>query len=343
MTQNLFKKLPFSGLILIGIFIVTTLVPLFDYISAKEVTEMPKWPEYFQSGLRVPNDLETGTIINDQDDPENATNKSFCPDGNCDGNVKHSDLASSSSQGKIEAIPDSLEIFSTTSELTPIQQNTLISEVPMPSPGTVKDLAKISEGMPIPFSDDPITRERENELIATGLLSRHAEITESIFLMEQQLKQAQLIIGLMEILGPDIPIEISPGVFKSFRNTPAGNKIASEMAVGTLESRAEIFDLEMKVLTAKQKIESAMNPLHGLVDIQAINEIEASNPIPDHEPILREIIGGAGNLRAIFSIGDEIVSLTKGEILPSGAKIIQITQEFVALDKVGQPMMFRIK
>ena len=346
MKQNIFKKIPLSGPILTGMFLIVGLVSLFSYISAKEVTEMPKWPEYFQSGLRLPNHPEGGTISKDQVDTENASKITLCPDGNCEVNTRPAGLVSSSSEWNVETFPASEEPIQTSSDLSSRQQGSQELVATSPSTGAVKGLVEDSDksgGMAIPFSEDPITREMENELIATGLLSRHAEITESIFLMEQQLKQAQLIIGLMEILGPDIPIEISPGVFKNFRNTPAGNKIASEMAVETLESRAEIFDLEMKVLTARKKIENAMNPLHSIAEYQAAKELETSDPLPRHEPILREIIGGEGNLQAIFSIGDKIVSFKRGDNLPTGEEVIQITREFVELEQGGQTIMFRIR
>ena len=329
------RKVPFLTSLMTGILLMLGLLSLVGYISAKEVTEMPSWPEYFQSGVRTPTIQAEEKIHPGQEEGNKTGQTNSCPVGNCDDHVQPPGLVTSTPVNN-DPSPADQELMPIPDNLFSIPQNALPVGEPLPSFGKDKETV-------IPFSADPITREMENELIATGLLSRHAEITESIFLMEQQLKQAQLIIGLMEILGPDIPIEISPGEFKNFRDTPAGNKIFSTMAVETLESRAEILDLEMKVLTARKKIENAMNPLQSIVDRLPVKELESSDSMAEPEPKLREIIGGDGNLQAIFAIGDKIVSLTKGGKLPTGGVIIQITPEFVELDQAGQTIIFRIR
>ena len=349
MTQNKIMIISFSGPILIGLFLIMGLVPLFGYISAKETTEMPEWPEYFQSGLRVPDDSVVEMIINEEVETEKENKSSRksnkCPEGNCNNIDILAGIAPMNAIAGTEVGSEVKAQLPTSQDRPPIQPDPLELSSSVPPQEVIEDWSREDEDEArlIPFSEDPITREMENELIETGLLSRHAEITESIFLMEQQLKQAQLIIELMEILGPDLPIEISPGQFKNFSNTPAGNKIASELAVEKLKSRAEIFDLEMKVLNARKKIEEAMKPLNGMVEHQVAQQLDVSESIPVQEPKLREIIGGEGNLQAIFSVGEKIISLNQGDKLPSGEVIIQITEEFVELDQVGETKIYRIK
>lgn len=326
MKQKAKPYIPLITRILITLFLIVCLVSLVGYISAREVPKMPKWPDYFQ-GLNNQDQEDKHQNVNWLAN-ENSKATNGCPEGDCEGK----EISSLSEENRIlEYKEDGLEVDA------PIHIETRIPEG-VEDPDILGEADEVDH-----FSEDPLTREKEKVIIATGLLSRHAEITESIYLMEQQLKQAQLIIELMEILGPDVPIEISPGKFKNFSDTPAGKRIASEMAIATLKGRADLFDLEMKVITAGQKIDNVLNPQAEIVEIEDNQQTKARETKPVPEPRLREIIGGEGNLQAIFSLDDEIVSLKEGEKLPTGEELIQITQEFVELSKFGQTVILRIK
>ena len=328
MKQKAKPNIPLTFRILITLFLIVCLVSLVGYISAREVPKMPKWPDYFQ-----------GNFLNNQDQEDKEQNVNWltneiskatndCPEGDCEGK----EISSLSEEERILGYKeDGLEIDA------PIHIEISIPEE-AEDPEILGETDEVDH-----FSEDPLTREKEKVIITTGLLSRNAEITESIYLMEQQLKQAQLIIELMEILGPNVPIEISPGKFKNFSDTPAGKRIASEMAIAALKGRADLFDLEMKVITTGQKIDNALNPQAEIVEIEDNQHTKARETKPVSEHRLREIIGGEGNLQAIFSLGDEIVSLKEGEQLPTGEELIQITQEFVELSKFGQTVILRIK
>ena len=332
MKQKAKPNIPLTFRILITLFLIVCLVSLVGYISAREVPEMPKWPDYFQGNYLSNQDWKDKDQIKKQNQNwlvnENSKATNGCPEGDCEGKEI---LSLIEGERILSYKEDGLEVDA------PIHIETRIPEG-TEDPDILGEADEVDH-----FSEDPLTREKEKVIIATGLLSRHAEITESIYLMEQQLKQAQLIIELMEILGPDVPIEISPGKFKNFSDTPAGKRIASEMAIAALKGRADLFDLEMKVITAGQKIDNALNPQAEIVEIEDNQHTKARETKPVSEHRLREIIGGEGNLQAIFSLGDEIVSLKEGEQLPTGEELIQITQEFVELSKFGQTVILRIK
>lgn len=314
--------------ILITLFLIVCLVSLVGYISAREVSEMPKWPDYFQGNFLNNQEQEDKDQNANWPANENSKATNGCTEGDCEGK----EISSLIEEERIpEYKEDDLEIDA------PIH-----IEIPIPEEAEDPDILGETDEVDH-FSEDPLTREKEKVIITTGLLSRHAEITESIYLMEQQLKQAQLIIELMEILGPNVPVEISPGKFKNFSDTPAGKRIASEMAIATLRGRADLFDLEMKVITAGQKIENALKPQAEIVEFEDNQQARAHDTKPVPEPRLREIIGGEGNLQAIFSLDGEIVSLKEGEKLPTGEELIQITQEFVELSKFDQTVILRIK
>ncbi len=331
MKQKAKPYIPLTSRILTTLFLIVCLVSLVGYISAREVPKMPKWPDYFQGNFLNNQNWEDKDQNENWLTNENRKTTNGCPEGDCEGKEITSLIEEERIQGYKENVLGA--------------DDPIHTETPIPDE-EVEDqdlLVKADEIEVDHFSEDPLTREKEKVIIATGLLSRHAEITESIYLMEQQLKQAQLIIELMEILGPDVPIEISPGKFKNFSDTPAGKRIASKMAIAALKGRADLFDLEMKVITAGQKIDNALDPQTEIVEFEDNQQTKASETKSVLERRLREIIGGEGNLQAIFSLDDEIVSLKEGEKLPTGEEIIQITQEFVELSKFDQTEFLRIK
>lgn len=340
------KKTWFYIPIIVGIMMILYMDPLFGLVTSKEKTGMPQFPSYFESGLRVANDQKNVHNQNETDHGIAVEKVTNCLHGGCEdrndatmlSKVSVKDEHNNDPQGNQaqSAIKDSLSVVHAEQDL---EQLLPLDEEVKQLPGEI-DNAVGSETLPL--SEDPVTRELELELIETGLLSRHAEITESIFLMEQQLKQAQLIVDLMEMLGPDTPIEIAPGKFKTFSDTPAGQKIAAERAVATLQSQAEIYGLEMKVFEASKLIEMSMNPISDMVELQTDETMEKSIPIPDLELKLREIIGHEDNLEAIFSLGDDIIGLKIGDKLPTGEEITQITKEYVELNQVGQTIKFKI-
>ena len=69
---------------------------------------------------------------------------------------------------------------------------------------------------------DPITNEQIELLKESGLIEKQSKLSEGLLLMDRQLRQAQLVEQLLGVLGPDAEIEVTPGEFKSFANTPAG-------------------------------------------------------------------------------------------------------------------------
>ncbi len=328
MNQKAKPNIPLFTRILITLFLIVCLVSLVGYISAREVSEMPKWPDYFQGNFLNNHDQEDKDQNVNWPANENSKATNGCPEGDCEGKEISTLIEEERIPGFKE---DDLKINA------PIH-----IEISIPEEAEDPDILNETDEVDH-FSEDPLTREKEKVIITTGLLSRHAEITESIYLMEQQLKQAQLIIELMEILGPNVPIEISPGKFKNFSDTPAGKRITSEMAIAALRGRADLFDLEMKVITAGQKIENALKPQAEIVEFEDNQQAKSRETKPLPEPRLREIIGGERNLQAIFSLDDELVSLREGEKLPTGEELIQITQEFVELSKFDQTVILRIK
>ena len=179
-------------------------------------------------------------------------------------------------------------------------------------------------------TSDPITQEQISILKETGLIARQSAISESILIMERQLRQAELITQLLAVLGPDSPIEIAPGEFRNFADTPAGRRIALEIAREELEARIRLVEL-----TAKEALLADRNALTTVPLIEA-------NDIPDELiaddaasewPELLEIFGVEGSLNATFELEGQEITAGPGDDLPDGSTVRNISYSTVQLIK----------
>ena len=102
---------------------------------------------------------------------------------------------------------------------------------------------------------DPVLTEMTDLVRESGLIARQSEMSEGLLLMERQLQFANNVNQMIGILGPDVQIEIAPGVFKSYADTPAGRKAAAEMARLEQELVAQQLDWEHKQELKRREIE----------------------------------------------------------------------------------------
>ena len=184
---------------------------------------------------------------------------------------------------------------------------------------------------------DPITEWKAALLEKSGLLARQSEISESILLMERQIKQAELIARLMEINGPDAAIEIAPGKFKVFRETPVGRRVAAEMAENGLNSQKRALELQVEIKRKRAELEDASVSNPVLSRREAIPEKveQLVRAVPPPEPVLEEVFGTQGRLVAIIRIGDTRLSVIEGDALPGGARIVAISENSALIEQNG--------
>ena len=184
---------------------------------------------------------------------------------------------------------------------------------------------------------DPITEWKAALLEESGLLARQSEISESILLMERQIKQAELIARLMEINGPDAAIEIAPGQFKVFRDTPAGRRVAAEMAENGLNSQKRALELQVEIKRKRAELEDASvsNPVLSRREEVPEKVEQLVRAVPPPEPVLEEVFGTQGRLVAIIRIGDTRLSVIEGDALPGRARIVAITENSILIEQNG--------
>ena len=184
---------------------------------------------------------------------------------------------------------------------------------------------------------DPVTEWKAALLEESGLLARQSEISESILLMERQVKQAELIARLMEINGPDAAIEIAPGKFKVFRDTPVGRRIAAEMAENGLDSQKRALELQVEIKRKRAELEDAAvsNPTPPRRAAVSAQPEQLVRSVPPPEPVLEEVFGTQDRLVAIFRVGETRLSVSEGDVLPSGAQVVSISENSAMIERNG--------
>ena len=184
---------------------------------------------------------------------------------------------------------------------------------------------------------DPVTEWKAALLEESGLLARQSEISESILLMERQVKQAELIARLMEINGPNAAIEIAPGRFKIFRDTPVGRRIAAEMAENGLDSQKRTLELQVEIKRKRAELEDAAvsKPIPSTQEAASAKEAQVRRPVPAPEAALEEIFGTQDRLVAIFRVGGTRMSVIEGDVLPGGALVVAISENSARIEQSG--------
>jgi hypothetical protein len=147
---------------------------------------------------------------------------------------------------------------------------------------------------------DPITNEQIELLKESGLIDKQSRLSEGLLLMERQLRQAELVGQLLTVLGPDAQIEVAPGEFKSFADTPAG-----------LQQRIEYLRLQAELQAAK-------------VETGVAQETETK---------ISEIYGKSDDLVAVISVDGRRRAVSLGDQLEDGTEVLSISAERVELQR----------
>jgi hypothetical protein len=162
-------------------------------------------------------------------------------------------------------------------------------------PGLAQPPGTAQPGQP---TTDPVTNEQIELLKESGLIEKQSKLSEGLLLMDRQLRQAQLVEQLLGVLGPDAEIEVTPGEFRSFADTPAG-----------LQERIDYLKLQADLNAAKQAM--------GVAD--------------QSETEINEIFGKSGDLSAVITLDGRSKTVATGDRLADGSVILSITPEKVDL------------
>ncbi len=189
---------------------------------------------------------------------------------------------------------------------------------------------------------DPVTEARSRLLRASGLLERQSEISESILLMERQIRQAELIKNLMELLGPDTPIEIAPGQFRVFRDTPAGHRIAAEMEEGRMQIWKRLINLEREILEARSGVRRQADKASAPEAVVLERRLGKTKASAKPEIRLLEIYGSGNSLTAVVQFDSERLNVGAGSELPNGARVEEVGMGSILTRLAGKVQVYRI-
>ena len=194
-------------------------------------------------------------------------------------------------------------------------------------------------GEAAPPHPDPVTRQHMEILQGSGLLARQSAISESIIMLERQLKQAELLNRLMALGGPDMLIEVSPGEFRSFADTPAGQRLAMEQEESRLLARIRILELQAQEAgLAGAKLPAAPKPGPDKLDIRDI--VAPKEPEPSY--VLQEIRGSDGKHSALLEIDGELRQVRKGDRVPGEMTVLAVGEDSVRLSGRGRIVILRL-
>lgn len=204
---------------------------------------------------------------------------------------------------------------------------------------------------------DIVTDETIDILQRDGLIAEMAEINEGLLLMDRRLRQAQLISQVMSVFGPDAPIEVAPGRFVDYSDTPEGKR-----------QRIDMIDLELRLMEREAELAAALAAQEddggGDVAGMSPDALLALLPAPDapqpqdvdppepeavvdmaegangsgfviREDDLREISGAGGEYMARLAVDTGTMVLRKGDELPNGQIVADVTMNSLVLAGPG--------
>jgi len=151
-------------------------------------------------------------------------------------------------------------------------------------------------------TSDAITNERIKLLQESGLIDKQSKLSEGLLLMDRQLRQAQLVGQLLSVLGPDAAIEVEPGEFKTFSDTPAG-----------LREKIAYLQLQLQLRDAQEAL------------------LGEQTTVANSAPVISEIYGEGKNIRAVLSLSNKKYDVRVGDRVADSAEVLSISPEEVTL------------
>lgn len=208
----------------------------------------------------------------------------------------------------------------------------------------------------VPMSDEPptpdnVTNARIQQLTEGGLIAKQAALSEGLLLMDRQLRQMQLVEQILAAYGPEAPVEISPGVFRSFRDSPAG-----------MRQEIAYLDLQLQLGKKRAELEQTRTEGSGATNLVSVAANGTNVPVPDEtlaatngmrraETVgintisLEEVYGESGRYSAVVLVGGQRVTVRTDDLLAdSGYKVVAVTRDRLTVELLdGDRHDFRIR
>ncbi len=200
-----------------------------------------------------------------------------------------------------------------------------------PPPG----IERVGGGELLPSNRDRLSR-------GAGILERQSEIGEGILLLERQLRHADMVRKFMAIMGPEAPVEVSPGRFEDFSQIPEGRRLAAELREQELESELRELELLASVNMARRLLRESELDL-GMALSASAGQPNAGATAPSVAPVkippqfsLRSVYGSADRLAAIVAADGRRLEVLQGDALPGGGTVLSIGEDEIAIEIDGE-------
>ena len=189
---------------------------------------------------------------------------------------------------------------------------------------------------------DPVTGSRIRILADSGLLARQSEISESILIMERQIRQVELRNKLMALKGPQAPIEVAPGRFETFAATPAGRRLENEIEESEINARIRMLELRLKEAELKAALAAPLRSSHAKP--MAPQRETVPNSVLSAPPVhsVLEILGRNGIYSAVVDVGGRGLMVEEGTVLPDGSEVLSVDPDGIAIIRGGKVVELRI-
>jgi hypothetical protein len=182
---------------------------------------------------------------------------------------------------------------------------------------------------------DPITFEATELLDESGLLARQSRLGEGILILDRQLRHAEAIERLIQVLGPDALIEVSPGEFMRFLQKEldqmSAQPVAAAQAQPARSDGSELID----------QIDQRLTEIEGERSYSK-QEIEADTEGEPRQISVREIFGTGSDLSAILQYGPDRVRIRTGDSLLGGVQIVSVERDSVLIVRRGQELRLQL-
>lgn len=171
---------------------------------------------------------------------------------------------------------------------------------------------------------DLVTNDRVNRLTEGGLIERQAALSEGLLLMDRQLRQMQLVEQILGVYGPDALVEVAPGRYETFKDTPVG-----------MRQEIQLLDLQIQLTQKRAELERAQAQQRD----STVPEVMAGGPMDISKEtdlggdvllaglVLEEIYGQIGNLNAVVRVAGRIVTVRSNDTLPTGQLIVAVGRD----------------
>ena len=223
------------------------------------------------------------------------------------------------------------------------------------TPPTAEDPQAVAQA--IPATPDAVTNERIQQFAVGGLIERQAALSEGLLLMDRQLRQMQLVEQILAAYGPEAQVEIAPGEFRGFRDTPAGmrQEIAHiDLQLQLAEKRAELDQMRgqstqdgmvmadlgrlMEAAGAAAQSQDGTDTLAQLTAPETANPagLSQSATLPEAVAlgtlVIEEIYGQLGALKAVVMVAGTRTTVRNNDNLPTGHRVISVGRDRLAVE-----------